>query len=722
MATLVLNTVGTMLGGPIGGAIGSLVGQTIDQQLFGPGARHGPRLGELAVQTSSYGSAIPKIFGTMRVAGTIVWATDLQEQADTQSAKGQPDTVTYSYSASFAVALSARAIARVGRIWADGKLIRDSSGQFAVSTDFRCYEGSEDQQPDPLIAAVEGIASTPAYRGVALAVFENLQLAEFGNRIPFLTFEVVAEAAPIAVASVLAAVSEGAVTTGVAGSVTGYAAYGATVEAAIQPLVDVWDIPLFDDGFSLSTSDAPPLPVGRDDTGCSADSRPSSRTERSQVAAANLPSSLCLTYYDRDRDYQTGLAQASLDRISSKRDQVELPAVLDANSAKALAETSLARQWAERDRLTLRLPPSFLDLRPGTLLTTAEDSSFWRTAEVTVDGLAVIARLRPTYVAAGSIPADAGRIVSSSAAIPAPTTLAIVELPDDGSSSANSPVVVIAATSAARTWRAIPLQFDIGGTPASGRSASAASVIGETLTVLAPGQSAVLDLLNSVDVQLTRPSDWLEGRDDDALAAGENLAAVGSELIQFGDAVPLGGGRFRLSRLLRGRRGTEWAMALHSAGAKFVMLEASILQRVPLSAARVGAELKVTPRGPADEVSGPVTAIIAGEAMRPPSPVRLSTRAMPSGNLECSWVRRSSKGWAWLDNVDAPLGCSSELYRATLVGSEAAAERTVSEPRVEFTPAELASVGLGQAQLSVVQVGDLAASRPAILSVTISQD
>jgi hypothetical protein len=343
MATLVLNTVGTMLGGPIGGAIGSLVGQTIDQQLFGPGARHGPRLGELAVQTSSYGSAIPKIFGTMRVAGTIVWATDLQEQADTQSAKGQPDTVTYSYSASFAVALSARAIAQVGRIWADGKLIRDSSGQFGVSTDFRCYEGSEDQQPDPLIVAVEGIASTPAYRGVALAVFENLQLAEFGNRIPFLTFEVIAEAAPIEVASVLAAVSEGAVTTGVEGSVTGYAAYGATVKAAIQPLVDVWDIPLFDDGFSLSTSDAPPLPVGRDDTGCSADSRPASRTERSQVAAANLPSSLCLTYYDRDRDYQTGLAQASLDRISSKRDQVELPAVLDANSAKALAETSLAR-------------------------------------------------------------------------------------------------------------------------------------------------------------------------------------------------------------------------------------------------------------------------------------------------------------------------------------------------------------------------------------------
>ena len=69
MATLVLSTAGTILGGPIGGAIGSFLGQSIDHQLFGSGPRQGPRLGDLAVQSSSYGSPIPKLFGTMRVAG-----------------------------------------------------------------------------------------------------------------------------------------------------------------------------------------------------------------------------------------------------------------------------------------------------------------------------------------------------------------------------------------------------------------------------------------------------------------------------------------------------------------------------------------------------------------------------------------------------------------------------------------------------------------------------
>src|SRR5688572_23083792 len=100
MATLVLTAIGTALGGPLAGALGSLVGQSIDHQLFGPGVRKGPRLGDLSVQTSSYGSPIPRIYGTMRVAGTVVWATDLQEEETIEGGgKSGPEGVNYSYSA-----------------------------------------------------------------------------------------------------------------------------------------------------------------------------------------------------------------------------------------------------------------------------------------------------------------------------------------------------------------------------------------------------------------------------------------------------------------------------------------------------------------------------------------------------------------------------------------------------------------------------------------------
>ena len=37
-----------------------------------------------------------------------------------------------------------------------------------------------------------GASSTPAYRGLAYVVFENLALTAFGNRIPQLSFEIFA--------------------------------------------------------------------------------------------------------------------------------------------------------------------------------------------------------------------------------------------------------------------------------------------------------------------------------------------------------------------------------------------------------------------------------------------------------------------------------------------------------------------------------------------------
>lgn len=200
MATVVLTAVGTVLGGPIGAAIGAVIGNVIDNQvLFKPKGREGARLADLQLQTSSYGTQVPKLFGTMRVAGTVIWATDLKEtKSKSGGGKGRPSVTNYAYSASFAVALSARAIGQVRRIWADGNLLRGAAGDFKTEVSaFRVHGGGEDQPVDPLIAAAEGVGLTPAHRGIAYVVFEDLTLADYGNRIPSLTFEVEADAGPV---------------------------------------------------------------------------------------------------------------------------------------------------------------------------------------------------------------------------------------------------------------------------------------------------------------------------------------------------------------------------------------------------------------------------------------------------------------------------------------------------------------------------------------------
>jgi hypothetical protein len=198
MATLVLGIAGGAVGaalGPagaiLGRAAGALAGYTLDQALLGGTRRHveGPRLSDLEVQASSEGAVIPRVYGRARLAGQIIWATDFEEVSETESTGGgkggggaRVTTTSYSYFANFAVALCEGRIARIGRIWADGKLIDQSTFTFRV------YSGTEDQDADSLIVAKEGDA--PGYRDTAYVVFERMPLADFGNRLPQLTFEV----------------------------------------------------------------------------------------------------------------------------------------------------------------------------------------------------------------------------------------------------------------------------------------------------------------------------------------------------------------------------------------------------------------------------------------------------------------------------------------------------------------------------------------------------
>lgn len=200
MSTLVLSMAGRAIGGvfgPAGAAIGQIagaaIGGLIDDALFGSGkGTEGPRLGSLDVMSSSEGAPVPRVYGRARLAGQVIWATQLEEVAGTNDGSGgkgfggaDDSGATYSYFANFAVGLCEGVIGRVARIWADGKPL-DLDG-----INFRVHRGSEDQAADALIVAKEGASHAPAYRGLAYVVFERLPLENFGNRIPQLSFEVI---------------------------------------------------------------------------------------------------------------------------------------------------------------------------------------------------------------------------------------------------------------------------------------------------------------------------------------------------------------------------------------------------------------------------------------------------------------------------------------------------------------------------------------------------
>ncbi|MFN3615308.1 MAG: glycoside hydrolase TIM-barrel-like domain-containing protein, partial [Rubrimonas sp.] len=194
MATLLLSAAGGALGGAFGGplgaiagrAAGAVIGGVLDQRLLGGGETvDGARMDALRVMDSREGAAIPRVYGRMRVAGQVIWASRFTESASVSGGgKGAPRVRSYSYAVSLAVALCEGPIERIGRIWADGAPLPSDAALI------RLHRGTEDQTPDPLIAAIEGEQGAPAYRGTAYVVFEALDLERFGRRVPQIHVEV----------------------------------------------------------------------------------------------------------------------------------------------------------------------------------------------------------------------------------------------------------------------------------------------------------------------------------------------------------------------------------------------------------------------------------------------------------------------------------------------------------------------------------------------------
>jgi hypothetical protein len=358
MATLLLSGIGTLVGGPLGGALGALVGQQVDQAVIGSKTRQGPRLKDLAVQASSYGAAIPRLYGRMRVAGSVIWATDLKEQRESQGGgKGRPKTVTYSYSSSFAVALSSRPISGVGRIWADGSLLRGTDGTLKVAGTFRLYSGHGDQEPDPLVAAAEGQGRCPAHRGIAYAVFEDLQLAEFGNRIPSLSFEVFADDGEVGLTTILSESTPRAAVSSLPGSVAGFSVDGGSAADLIEIIDAVIPLSCTTQGEDLAIGPAEPisapallLPPSVPQRGDEASSTSSGDARRREaLPPARLAA---VRYYDTERDYQPSIQRGRGRSLPGQSATIEFPAAMSAPSARALADR--ASQQATRCGLLAR--------------------------------------------------------------------------------------------------------------------------------------------------------------------------------------------------------------------------------------------------------------------------------------------------------------------------------------------------------------------------------
>lgn len=721
MATLVLTVVGGFIGGPVGAAIGASLGQQVDAAIFKPKGREGPRLADLKVQASTYGQQISQLFGTVRVAGSVIWATDLIERRNKSgSGKGRPPVTEYSYAVSLAVALSSRPIRAIRRIWADGNLLRGSSGTFQERCTFRWHDGGEDQAVDPLIASAVGPGSASAFRGLAYVVFEELELGAFGNRIPSLTFEVEADAG-----SVNAGVIGNALL-GEAGRcvgewpVAGYAASGDRARDALAPLFDVDGVRAVNgpDGWRLAPATLAGAPLALSHFR-EARREESTRDaiERQRAPLAALPGAVRLRHYEPERDYQLGQQRSAVAGGGVREDRIDLPAVVPATVARALAQRLAAAAADGRETLIWQADLAALALPVGRIVVLA-DGSKWRLAGRQVRASGIMLELkRHQPVPAAALPAEPGLSVRPPDWPDAVGTVHLFDLPNLGSPG-TAARILIAAAGSNDGWRGADCWFvpAVDGEPIALGTVRPAAALGQLAEPLAAGSDTLVDRVHSVLVTLVNPSMTLETVNEVALLGGANRAMFGNEMLQFGVAEVVGPATWRLSHLLRWRAGTGSATG-QAAGTPFVLLDDSAPMLLPealaVAAESGAARVQWAPRG--GSAMTDVMVPTARQALRPLAPVHGRIVPDGAGGVLISWRRRSRADAGWRDHVDLPLGEGQEAWRIVLsppVPGIAAWDSAV--PMLSIDAGVMAVLPPGTA-LAIRQVGDFDLSRPLIL-------
>jgi hypothetical protein len=246
--------------------------------------------------------------------------------------------------------------------------------------------------------------------------------------------------------------------------------------------------------------------------------------------------------------------------------------------------------------------------------------------------------------------------------------------------------------------------------------------IGTLAFDLFPGPTSRFDLGNALVVDLL--SGTLESVTEVALFGGANAVAVETaaglwEIVQAGAAELIAPGRYRLTRLLRGQRGTEHAMGNPApAGARVVLLD-STLAPLPIAEADLGLpwNWRVGPaaRAVTDDSYAALDFTPTGRGLVPFAPVHVEQPwrvARSPGDLTIRWTRRSRAlvADAW-EQVDVPLAEDLENYDVQILDGDAV-KRTLSSgtPSVLYTSAQQTAdwgAPLGPSQTLAIRIFQL---------------
>lgn len=414
---------------------------------------------------------------------------------------------------------------------------------------------------------------------------------------------------------------------------------------------------------------------------------------------SELPALVKLGYGEPVNDDREGAVDARRmsGTVASKRTlNVVIPVVMPESRARAIAEAMLHDAWAAREAVEFALPPSRIALDPGDVVRfTHGVSDLYRVSDIT-DGIERSARLSreaPSLYAVVAIP-PRPRPTASPRAVGQPEAIFF-----DGALLRDSDEDWPGYTAAyLKQW---------GSGVAFYRSPEPSGFVLDSVLDV-PARMGVL----AFDFHSGPVWCWDEGNElwvdlfSGELASATELQVLGGangiavenaggewEIVQFQNAELVSAGRYKLSRLLRGQRGSEHAMRSPvRAGARVLLLDGALGQP-NLTPGEVGLPFhwRVGPANRSVDHHSYADHYITmtGKGRRPLSPVHVAgLRPSGTNDIKIVWKRRTRIGGDSWEQTEVPLAEETEAYEIEILSNSGGSVKRMLKavtPEVTYT-------------------------------------
>ncbi|MEM7613422.1 MAG: glycoside hydrolase/phage tail family protein, partial [Pseudomonadota bacterium] len=440
------------------------------------------------------------------------------------------------------------------------------------------------------------------------------------------------------------------------------------------------------------------------------------RFELSRLPEAEVPARVRVEFVHPHKDYQSVTSEAQMPGAEALFSAgSSLPLALSQTEGEVIAARWLAETQVGRDKISLALAWSSLDLGPGHVigLSVGGKIQSYRIDRIEEGDARRLEAVRVEAEHYRRIPQVPELIAGRGENGSGKPYVAFMDLPLlTGEDDPVAPRIAAAQT----PWPGSMVVFssaeeydyrEVG-------EVARTSIVGTTLTPLAAAEP---NRWSGQELEISVPFGALESRTEQDVLNGANSAALRAEgadaweVFQFRRAELIAPGRYVLSDLLRGQAGTEGEiLPILPSGTDFVLLDGGAVQ-VSQSIDTLGLERNFRV-GPADlSYDHPryrlITATPRGIGLRPYAPAQLRARA--SGpDLVLSWIRRTRSGGDSWAAAEVPLMEQSEAYRVTvLAGASVLRTADVSGPSFTYTAAMQATDSAsGPLTFAVAQISD----------------